>query len=86
MFPFRGYEFSKEDKEQLLKTGNLGKVVELADPMTGEMKKCLVSVDRLTNEIEAMPVDKIFIKKPHRQDRAFDERDRYPERRRRGTW
>ena len=36
--------------------------MELADPMTGEMKKCLVSVDRLTNEIEAMPVDKIFIK------------------------
>ena len=60
--PFRGYEFSKEDKEQLLRTDNLGKVVELADPMTGEMKKCLVSVDRLTNEIEAMPVDKIFIK------------------------
>lgn len=60
--PFRGYEFSKEDREQLLKTGNLGKVVELADPKTGEMKKCLVSVDRLTNEIEAMPVDKIFIK------------------------
>ena len=60
--PFRGYEFSKEDKEQLLKTGNLGKVVELADPKTREMKKCLVSVDRLTNEIEAMPVDKIFIK------------------------
>ena len=60
--PFRGYEFSKEDKEQLLKTGNLGKVVDLADPMTGEMKKCLVSVDRLTNEIEVMPVDKIFIK------------------------
>lgn len=59
---FRGYEFSKEDKEQLLKTGNLGKVVELADPKTGEMKKCLVSIDRLTNDIEAMPVDKIFIK------------------------
>lgn len=59
---FRGYEFTKEDKEQLLKTGNLGKVVELADPKTGEMKKCLVSIDRLTNDIEAMPVDKIFIK------------------------
>ena len=26
------------------------------------MKKCLVSIDRLTNEIEAMPVDKIYIK------------------------
>ena len=59
---FRGYEFTKEDKEQLLKTGNLGKVVELADPKTGEMKKCLVSIDRLTNDIEAMPVDKIYIK------------------------
>lgn len=60
--PFRGYEFTKEDKEQLLKTGNLGKAVELADPATGEMKKCLVSIDRLTNDIEAMSVDKIFIR------------------------
>lgn len=60
--PFRGYEFTKEDKEQLLKTGNLGKPVEMADPKTGEMKKCLVSIDRLTNDIEAVPVDKIFIK------------------------
>lgn len=60
--PFRGYEFTKEDKEQLIKTGNLGKAVELADPKTGEIKKCLVSIDRLTNDIEAMPVDKVFIK------------------------
>ncbi len=60
--PFRGYEFTKEDKEQLLKTGNLGKAVEMADPKTGEIKKCLVSIDRLTNDIEAVPIDKIFIK------------------------
>ena len=60
--PFQGYEFTKEDKEQLLKTGNLGKAVELADPKTGEMKKNLVSIDRLTNDIVAMPVDKIYIK------------------------
>ena len=59
---FKGYTFTKEDKAELRKTGNLGKVVELADPKTGEMKKCLVSIDRLTNEIEAMPVDKIYIK------------------------
>ncbi len=59
---FRGYQFTKEDKAELRKTGNLGKAVELADPKTGEMKKCLVSIDRLTNEIEAMPVDKIYIK------------------------
>lgn len=60
--PFQGYEFTKEDKEQLLKTGNLGKAVELADPKTGEIKKSLVSIDRLTNDIVAMPVDKIYIK------------------------
>lgn len=59
---FKGYTFTKEDKAELRKTGNLGKVVELADPKTGEMKKCLVSIDRLTNEIEAVPVDKIYIK------------------------
>lgn len=59
---FRGYEFTKEDKAELRKTGNLGKQVELADPKTGELKKCLVSIDKLTNEIEAIPVDKIYIK------------------------
>ncbi len=59
---FRGYQFTKEDKAELRKTGNLGKAVELADPKTGELKKCLVSIDKLTNEIEAMPVDKIYIK------------------------
>lgn len=59
---FKGYTFTKEDKAELRKTGNLGKVVELADPKTGELKKCLVSIDKLTNEIEAMPVDKIYIR------------------------
>lgn len=59
---FKGYTFTKEDKAELRKTGNLGKAVELADPKTGEVQKCLVSIDRLTNEIEAMPVDKIYIK------------------------
>ena len=59
---FRGYTFTKEDKAELRKTGNLGKQVELADPKSGELKKCLVSIDKLTNEIEAVPVDKIYIK------------------------
>lgn len=27
-FPYMGYQFSPEDKEQLLKTGNLGKTIE----------------------------------------------------------
>lgn len=60
--PFMGYTFTEEDKEALAKTGNLGKVVELADPKTGEVQKCLVSVDKLTNEIESIPVKDAFIK------------------------
>lgn len=61
--PFRGYTFTVEDKGALVNTGNLGKAVDLKDPVTGEVQKCLVSIDRLTNEIECIPVDKIFIKK-----------------------
>lgn len=61
--PFRGYTFTDEDKGALTNTGNLGKAVDLKDPVTGEVQKCLVSIDRLTNEIECVPVDKIYIKK-----------------------
>ena len=60
--PFRGYTFTAEDKVELSNTGNLGKAVDLKDPATGEVHICLVSIDRLTNEIESIPVDKIFIK------------------------
>lgn len=59
---FKGYSFTKEDKAELRKTGNLGRPVELADPKTGEKVRSLVSIDRLTNEIEAITVDKIYIK------------------------
>ena len=59
---FKGYSFTKEDKAELRKTGNLGRPVELADPKTGEKVKSLVSIDKLTNEIDAIPVDKIYIK------------------------
>ena len=59
---YKGYTFTDEDKAQLRKTGNLGRPVDLTDPKTGEVKKSLVSIDRLTNEIESIPVDKIYIK------------------------
>lgn len=59
---YKGYEFTKEDKEQLLTNGNLGKPVDLTNPKTGQTEKCLVSIDRLTNEIESIPVDKVFIR------------------------
>lgn len=60
---YKGYTFTGEDKAELRKTGNLGRAVELADPNTGEIKRCLVSIDRLTNEIESMPIDNIYIRR-----------------------
>lgn len=59
---FEGYKFTKEDKEALKTTGNLGKVVDLVDKATGEVKPSYVSVDRLTNEIISVPVKAVFIK------------------------
>lgn len=60
---YKSYTFTGEDKAELRKTGNLGRAVELADPKTGEIKRCLVSIDRLTNEIESMPIDNIYIRR-----------------------
>lgn len=60
--PLNGYEFSKEDKATLRATGNLGKVVELADPKTGEKVPSFVSIDRHTNELVSVPVKDVFIK------------------------
>jgi hypothetical protein len=61
-YTFFGHEFSKEDKENLLQTGNMGRVVNLTNPKTGETLPSLVSVDRLTNELVALRTD--FIKIP----------------------
>ncbi|WP_037315917.1 DUF3945 domain-containing protein [Salegentibacter sp. Hel_I_6] len=53
-FPFFGHEFSKEDKENLLKKGNMGRVVDLTNPKTGETIPSIISLDRLTNELVAL--------------------------------
>lgn len=53
---FMEHEFTPEDKENLKKTGNMGRVVELVDKETGEIIPSYVSIDRQTNEIEAISV------------------------------
>lgn len=53
---FMEHEFTPEDKANLQKTGNMGRVVELVDKETGEIIPSYVSIDRQTNEIEAIPV------------------------------
>lgn len=59
---FEGYKFTKEDKDALRQTGNLGKVVDLVDKTTGETTPSYVSIDRLTNEIVSIPAKDVYIK------------------------
>jgi len=61
-FEFFGHKFTDEDKKNILDTGNMGRVVDLKNPKTGEMMPSIVSVDRLTNELIALRTD--FIKIP----------------------
>lgn len=53
---FMEHEFTPEDKANLQKTGNMGRVVELVDKEMGEIIPSYISIDRQTNEIEAVPV------------------------------
>ena len=59
---YNGYQFTKEDKAALRETGNLGKVVELTDPKTGEKVPSFVSIDRHTNEIVSVPQKSVYVK------------------------
>ena len=59
--PFFGHEFSKEDKAKLLETGNMGRVVNLKNYLTGEMIPSFVSVDKVTNELVSMRASSIQV-------------------------
>lgn len=61
-YPYMGYKFSPEDKEQLLTTGNLGKTIDVT-PKNGEPFSAYVSIDPQTNEIIALRADRVNIPK-----------------------
>ena len=61
-FPYMGYKFSPEEKEQLLTTGNLGKTIEVT-PKNGKPFSAYVSIDPQTNEIIALRADRVNIPK-----------------------
>lgn len=58
---FLGHKFSKQDRLNLLNIGNMGRVVELVNPSTGEVIPSLVSRDKLTNELCSLPMDFVRI-------------------------
>jgi len=61
-FPYMGYKFSPEEKEQLLATGNLGKTIEVT-PKNAEPFSAYVSIDPQTNEIITLRADRVNIPK-----------------------
>ena len=59
--PHNGYTFTDEDKKNLKQTGNLGRLADVADTKTGEIRPSYISIDRLTNEIVDVPASKVRI-------------------------
>jgi len=60
-YPFFGHEFTKEDKDNLLNTGNMGRVVDLFNQKTSDYVPSLISVDRKTNELVAYKAEWVQI-------------------------
>ncbi len=58
---YENIEFTDEDRDNLKKTANLGRVVEVLDKQTGELVPSYISIDRQTNETIVIPVDAIRI-------------------------
>lgn len=59
--PFQGVMLPADVKESLLATGNGGRVVDLEPNTPGEKVPSLLSVDKLTNRLEAVPLDKLTV-------------------------
>lgn len=59
--PFHGYTFTDKGEKNLQETGNLGEVVKIKDPKSGEQIPVFISRDRETHELEYMRADKLRI-------------------------
>ncbi|MBD8347814.1 DUF3945 domain-containing protein [Dysgonomonas sp. HGC4] len=57
--PFMGVAFSEQDKEQLQKAGHGARVFELE--VNGKKVPSVISLDKLTNRLEAVPLSEINI-------------------------
>lgn len=59
--PFQGIILPDDVKENLLATGNGGRVIELEPNIPGEKVPSLISIDKLTNRLEAVPADRLTV-------------------------
>ena len=58
---FNGHKFTKEDRVNLLTSGNMGRVVDLNDAVTGKNIPSLISLDWLTNELISLRMEFVRI-------------------------
>lgn len=59
--PYFGNSFTAEDKQNLLTTGNLGRIIDIKLPNQDKPIPVFISVDKLTNELVSVRADKIRI-------------------------
>ncbi|MBP7611528.1 MAG: DUF3945 domain-containing protein [Paludibacter sp.] len=59
--PFMGVVFTEQDKEQFQKTGHGARIYDLEPIGGGEKISSLISLDKLTNRLEAVPLSEINI-------------------------
>ncbi|WP_165044869.1 DUF3945 domain-containing protein [Dysgonomonas sp. ZJ709] len=58
--PYRGHAFTAQDKQNLLSTGNMGRVVDLIGN-DFQMTPSVISLDRKTNEIHSLAAAHIYV-------------------------
>ncbi len=58
---YKGHTFSEADKAALKNYGNMGRVVDLINPVNGERVPSIISIDRQTNEITDLPTRRLRI-------------------------
>ncbi len=59
--PFMGVVFTEQDKKQFLKAGHGARIYDLEPTGGGEKIPSLISLDKLTNRLEAVPLSEINI-------------------------
>lgn len=58
--PYFGHIFTEEDKKNLRETGHMGRVAELS-LRGGSYTPCLISIDKITNELVAVRQEHVYI-------------------------
>jgi hypothetical protein len=74
--PYFGVQFTEEDKQRLLTSGNLGRIVE-AEFKKGEKTPVLLSLDKLTNELVAFRSDRLKVPETYRGVQLSDEQKQW---------